>query len=113
MCYNIIEGIGMKSEVVHARVDSDVKMKAEKILEPIGITISQAFDLFLRQVILKNGIPFKLDNKEEKPTDLEKLAYIMNSTDGIEPSAKAKKIIHLYAKGDIDLETAKYALMKG
>ena len=31
----------MKSEVVHARVDSDVKMKAEEILEPIGLYVDK------------------------------------------------------------------------
>ena len=43
----------MKSEVVHARVQSGVKTDAEKILNLIGITLSQAIDLFLRQVVLK------------------------------------------------------------
>ena len=43
----------MKSEVVHARVQSNVKVESEKVLSVIGITLSQAIDLFLRQVILK------------------------------------------------------------
>ena len=102
----------MKSVVVHARVDSAVKMESEKILSSIGITISQAFDLFLRQVSLKKGIPFKLDNKENKETDIEKLAYIINKTDGGEPHPKAKKILHLYATGEIDYETAKFAILR-
>ena len=45
----------MKSEVVHARVQSNVKEESEKVLSAIGITLSQAIDLFLRQVILKKG----------------------------------------------------------
>ena len=45
----------MKSEVVHARVQSNVKVEAENVLSVIGITLSQAIDLFLRQVILKKG----------------------------------------------------------
>lgn len=102
----------MKSEVVHARVDSQVKMESEKILNSIGISISQAFDLFLRQVALKKGIPFKLDNKENKETDIEKLAYIINKTDGGEPHPQTKKILHLYAAGDIDYETAKFAILR-
>lgn len=51
-------------------------------------------------------------SKKEKPTDIEALAYIINSTGGVEPSPEDKKIIHMYAKGDIDLETAKRALLK-
>ena len=36
----------MKSEVVHARVQSNVKTESEKVLSVIGITLSQAIDLF-------------------------------------------------------------------
>ena len=43
----------MKNEVVHARIQSDIKRDSEKVLSIIGITISQAIDLFLRQVVLK------------------------------------------------------------
>lgn len=102
----------MKSEVIHARVQSDIKQQSDDILKSIGITISQAVDLFLRQVVLKKGIPFKLDNEEKTLNDTEQLAYIINSVDGKEPSPKAKKIIHLYANGDIDLETAKFAILR-
>ena len=102
----------MKSDIVHARVQTEVKSDSEKILNVIGISISQAIDLFLRQVVLKKGLPFKLDSEENKITDIEKLAYLINTVDGEEPSPKAKKIIHLYAKGDIDLETAKFALLR-
>ena len=102
----------MKSEVIHARVQSDIKQQSDDILKSIGITISQAVDLFLRQVVLKKGIPFKLDNEVKELNDTEQLAYIINSVDGKEPSPKAKKIIHLYANGDIDLETAKFAILR-
>ena len=103
----------MKSEVIHARVQSDIKRESDKILNTIGITLSQAVDLFLRQVVLKKGMPFKLDSEKKEINDVEKLAYIINSVDGAEPSPKAKKIIHLYANGDIDLETAKFAILRG
>lgn len=102
----------MKSEVVHARVQSDVKAESEKVLSLIGISLSQAIDLFLRQVILKKGLPFTLDCEEKEENDISKLAYLINTVDGKEPSLKAKKIINLYARGDIDLDTAKFALIK-
>lgn len=46
----------------------------------------------------------------ENETPIEELAYIINSVDGGEAPKKAKKIIHLNTKGDIDLETAKFAI---
>ena len=54
-CYINIRENFMKNEVVHARVQSNVKVESEKVLSAIGITLSQAIDLFLRQVILKKG----------------------------------------------------------
>lgn len=102
----------MRDEVIHARIQSDIKKDAERIFKMIGMSTSQAIDLFLRQVALKKGIPFELNVEEKEPTEIETLAYIINSTDGVEPSPEDKKIIHLYAKGDIDLDTAKYALLK-
>lgn len=112
LCYSYYGGNIMKSEVVHARVQADVKSDSEKILNVVGISLSQAIDLFLRQIILKKGIPFKLDSEEKESTDTEKLAYLINTVDGKEPSPKAKKIIHLFATGDIDYETAKFALVR-
>ena len=48
----------------------------------------------------------------EESTNIESSPYIINSVGGIEPSPQAKKIIHLYAIGEIDLETAKRELLK-
>lgn len=112
LCYNNIGDNFLKSEVVHARVQSNVKVESEKVLSDIGITLSQAIDLFLRQVILKKGLPFKIDSEEIEENDISKLAYLINTVDGKEPSSKAKKIINLYARGDIDLDTAKFALTR-
>ena len=54
----------------------------------------------------------KLDCEEKEETNIEKVAYLINTVDGEQPSPKAKKIIHLFATGEIDLETAKFALLK-
>ena len=99
----------VKNEVIHARISEDIKKECESILSNIGIAMSQAIDLYLRQIVLKRGIPFEL-NEIEKETPTEELAYIINSVDGGEVPKDAKKIIHLYTKGDIDLETAKFAI---
>ena len=49
---------------------------------------------------------------KKEQTEIETLAYIINSVGGVEPSPQAKKIIHLYAIGEIDLETTKKKLLK-
>ncbi len=51
---------------VFARVEPNVKQQAEYILTELGIPMSNAVSIFLKQVILHRGIPFdmKLPNKE-------------------------------------------------
>ncbi len=43
---------------VFTRVDPDIKEQAEDILEKLGIPMSNAVGIFLRQVVLHNGLPF-------------------------------------------------------
>jgi DNA-damage-inducible protein J len=48
----------MKTATARARVTPQVKKKAEHILHGLGLSVSGAFELFYRQVILNNGLPF-------------------------------------------------------
>lgn len=48
-----------KKVPVHVRVDEDVKKQAVAILQGIGMDMSTAINVFLRQVIADNGLPFQ------------------------------------------------------
>ena len=50
--------------------ESDLKKNSDKIFDMIGLSREQAIDLFLRQVILKRGIPFELTLPEGEDSDL-------------------------------------------
>ncbi len=56
----------MKTTMIHARVESDLKNEAETILKQLGLNTTQAITLFLQQVRLCKGLPFevKLPNEE-------------------------------------------------
>ncbi len=43
---------------IQARIDTDSKAKATEILDTLGISMSEAILLYIRQVILHRGIPF-------------------------------------------------------
>lgn len=45
---------------VVARVEPDIKVRAEGIMEKMGISASTAINMFYRQVIFCNGLPFGL-----------------------------------------------------
>ena len=49
-----------KTATVFTRVDPEVKEQAEAVLNQLGIPLSSAVNLFLRQVVLQQGIPFQL-----------------------------------------------------
>lgn len=50
----------MESTNLNIRTDKDVKIAAEKIFEELGLNMTTAVNIFLRQTIRENGIPFEL-----------------------------------------------------
>lgn len=49
-----------KTATPHVRLTPEVKEQAENILKELGISISAAHELFYRQIITHQGIPFEL-----------------------------------------------------
>lgn len=49
-----------KTDTLHIRVEPIVKQKAEKTLNDLGLSITDAINVFLNQVILNDGIPFEI-----------------------------------------------------
>lgn len=50
----------MESTNLNIRTDKEVKIAAEKIFEELGLNMTTAINIFLRQTIRENGIPFEL-----------------------------------------------------
>ena len=103
----------IKRDLIHIRIEPTVKEKSERIFDKLGINMSYAVSLFLNQVILKNGFPFNVELPHINETEVERLASIIGSTGGNgEISEQNQKIIHLYCIGDIDYETAVFAIKR-
>ena len=49
-----------KSATARALIDPRVKKEAETILKELGLSVSNAYELFYRQVIANRGLPFEL-----------------------------------------------------
>ncbi|MEN6463388.1 MAG: type II toxin-antitoxin system RelB/DinJ family antitoxin [Syntrophomonas sp.] len=58
---------------IFARVEPEVKEQAELVLEQLGIPMSNAIGLFLRQVVLQRGIPFELKLPKNNPLSVTTL----------------------------------------
>ena len=65
----------MKTATISARIDPNLKKKADEIFRQLGLTSSQAITLFYKQVELQQGLPFvvKIPNEltEEALKDAE------------------------------------------
>ena len=52
---------------VFARVEPEIKQQAESVLEQLGIPMSNAIGIFLRQVAMQKGIPFEIKLPQNVP----------------------------------------------
>lgn len=59
-----------KSETLHVRVEPGVKINAEATLKQLGISTTEAINMFLSQVVLTGGIPFAIKLPTPKPETL-------------------------------------------
>jgi len=49
-----------KTETIYLRVEPQTKKQAESTLAKLGLTTSDAVNIFLNQVILTRGLPFEV-----------------------------------------------------
>ena len=66
--------MAVRSTSVYVRLEPDVKEQAENVLAQLGLPMSSAIALFLRQVILNNGLPFAVKLPAVKPLFYEELS---------------------------------------
>lgn len=64
-----------KSANLYARIEPEVKEQAEKILSALGINASNAINMFYKQVILNNGLPFEVKIPQH-PLDIAQMADV-------------------------------------
>ncbi|MCL2633461.1 MAG: type II toxin-antitoxin system RelB/DinJ family antitoxin [Oscillospiraceae bacterium] len=49
-----------KNQILHIRVNDEVKARAEKTLEALGLSISEAVNMYLHQISIVGGIPYEV-----------------------------------------------------
>ena len=49
-----------RTTTIQARIDPEIKKNAQAILSKLNISMSEAISLYLTQVALQKGIPFKI-----------------------------------------------------
>lgn len=56
-----------KTSNIYVRVEPNIKEQAEIVLEQLGIPMSNAVSIFLRQVVMQNGLPFEVKLPNSRP----------------------------------------------
>ena len=62
-----------KSANLYARIEPDVKEQAEGILASLGIPVSNAINMYYKQIILHRGIPFEVKLPDRCQVDMNRL----------------------------------------
>ncbi len=65
--------MAIKSSNVAARVEPEIKEQAEAILAKLGISASSGINMFYRQIIMWNGLPFRPSIPSKRPVSLEEM----------------------------------------
>lgn len=61
------------TSAINIQVDSETKKAATEILNDLGLSMSTAINIFLKQVIKTDGLPFEVKNPKPSKELLESL----------------------------------------
>jgi DNA-damage-inducible protein J len=82
---------------LNIRIDKNVKETSEKVFEDLGLNMTTAINMFLRQVIRVNGIPFEIKgdvpNKETIEAIEESIKLAKDNTKGYSNVEDLKKAL--------------------
>lgn len=94
------------TSAIYARIDTNLKENAEKILSQLGISPSGAIQMLYSQIILNKGIPFDLRLPAAKPVaigNMTRASLDAELTKGIE----SMKTGITYSTNEVDTKLAK------
>lgn len=70
-----------KTAVITTRIETEIKEEAERILEQLGMSMSQAISMYIRQLVMQRGLPFTVQI-HDNPSSVEflrSMSGIVNS----------------------------------
>ncbi|MBO6229901.1 MAG: type II toxin-antitoxin system RelB/DinJ family antitoxin [Ruminiclostridium sp.] len=81
-----------KTETLHIRVNEQVKTNAEETLDMLGISISEAVNMFLCQVNLTGGLPFAVKLPAPERVMVRSKTDLINKLDEADANLKTGKV---------------------
>ncbi|MBR2893707.1 MAG: type II toxin-antitoxin system RelB/DinJ family antitoxin [Clostridia bacterium] len=68
----------MSTVNVTFRIDENLKADADELFSDLGLSLSAAFNMFLRQSLREQGIPFAVTRKEPNTETLAAIEEVIN-----------------------------------
>ena len=69
ICY--IEDVDIAKVTTPVRIDENLKKKATELFSQLGMDMSSAMNIFLRQCVMRGGLPFDVVVPQYKPEVIE------------------------------------------
>ena len=64
---------------VNIRIDDELKERADNIFEDLGLNMTTAFNIFIRQTIRQGGIPFEITTRPDPFYNPENMKVLLES----------------------------------
>ena len=75
------------------RMDSAVKQQAQELFAALGMDMTTAVNIFLRQAIQRQGLPFEVALKQPNRESLEALAEVREMKQGYTAAEAMMKVL--------------------
>ncbi len=89
-----------KTSTIHLRVEPDLKADVEKLLDRLGLSTTDAINIFLNQIVLTGGLPFPVKVPRPNEITLAAMKEAEQIKKGIIPS-KAKRVDEFFEEMDV------------
>jgi DNA-damage-inducible protein J len=64
---------------VNIRIDEDLKVRADSIFDELGLNMTTAFTMFIRQTVRQGGIPFEVTTRTDHFYSAENMKALRKS----------------------------------
>ena len=89
-----------KTSTIHLRVEPSIKADVEKLLDRLGLSTTDAINIFLNQIVLTGGLPFPVKVSQPNRTTLAAIEEAEEIKKGIILS-KAKSVDEFFEEMDV------------
>lgn len=90
------------TSAINVQVDTKTKEEATMILKGLGLNMSTAINMFLTQIVKRDGIPFEIRNPKPSKEMIKALQEVQDIIDGKIESKGYKNMDELFKDLDSD-----------